>query len=353
MPIAASPCVGTDVSFKIGLMMTTVSVLLPVRNAERFVEEAIASVLTQSLGDFKIIAVLDHSSDASGDILERLASDDARIRVLQCEGEGLVDALNTAAKAATGDLLARLDADDRMRPGRLEKQVDFLEHHPDVVAVGSAAVEIDARSRVTGMMKVPTADAALRARLMRANPFIHSSMMIRRGTFEAAGGYRDDFPLVEDFDLWLRLAARGRLANIASPLTDYRRNDTGLSASRAAEQRLNLQRCILAWKRDAGLLDEAKHTALSARLAALFARAQDLDGQPERMTGDDLALFTELLEHLPSVEARTLARLVSAAASAGKVSAAQSALFAFRARVTSRAAFARRCADAVKALQVR
>jgi hypothetical protein len=239
-----------------------------------------------------------------------------------------------------------------MRPARLQRQSDFLRANRDVVALGSAAVEIDVQSRVTGLMKVPTSDAKLRSRLMRANPFIHSAMLIVREAFEKAGGYRKEFPHVEDYDLWLRLARVDHLANIAEPLVDHRRHETAVSAQNANAQRLNLQLCRIAWQRDAGVIDAGEHARLHTGLSELFTRAVELEDNACAMTGSDLEQFTRMLPMLGSAEARRLARIVESAALCGALTRGAASIFRFRATVTSRVTYAQGCSSALKFLQV-
>lgn len=331
--------------------VTAVSVIMPVRDGERFLAEALRSVLSQSFGDFELLVVLDHSADGSEEIAQAHAREDSRIRVLDNSGEGLVDALNAGLAAARGELIARLDADDRMHAGRLERQRFVLLADPDISLVGSAAIVIDADSRAIGRIRVPATDAAIRARLPRGNAFVHSSVMFRRAAFTAAGGYRDDFPLNEDYDLWLRLAATGRLANIAEPLVDHRRHGEAVSARNAERQRLERRLCLLAWKRDKGLIGEAAHARLRARLTELSARVVDLEADPAAWRDGDLALFAAALPELGSADVRALARLVGASARSGAVSRLAHLRFMLEARVISRLAYARACRPAVRALE--
>ncbi|MEO8668135.1 MAG: glycosyltransferase [Bauldia sp.] len=331
--------------------MTLFSVLLPLRNADRFLKEAIDSVLAQTIPDFELIVVLDHSTDGSEAIARSVQRQDLRVRLLQNPGVGLVDALNAGAEIATGEFIARLDADDRMRPNRLKSQRDRFAGRPEIVAIGSSAVVIDEASRPVGRIKVVTGDAAIRFRLMRSNPFVHSSMTMRRSAFVTAGRYRHDFPHAEDYDLWLRLAQRGRLANIAEPLVDHRRHSDSVSARFSDAQRLNRQLCILEWKRTTGVVEAPAADRIRDDIVRLFGRAADLAGNAERLEEGDLDLFARALPHLSGDESRRLSRLVRQARHAGKVGPAAAAAFQVQATVTSRIAFARNCRTAVRALR--
>src|ERR1051325_1151561 len=112
----------------------TVSVLLPVYNAERYLESALQSVLGQTFSDFEVIAVDDGSKDNSKKILERFAANDPRIRVISRPNTGIVGALNDGLAVARGEFIARMDADDVALPGRFQAQLDYLRGHPDCIA---------------------------------------------------------------------------------------------------------------------------------------------------------------------------------------------------------------------------
>ena len=333
--------------------MTAISVIMPVRNGERFLAEAIGSVLAQSFADFDLVVILDHSTDSSARIAHEVASQDRRVRVLDNLGEGLVDALNAGVAASAGEFLARLDADDRMREGRLERQREILLGSSDISLVGSAAIVIDAASREVGRIRVPNSDAALRQRLPRGNPFVHSSVTMRRSAFTAAGGYRRDFPLNEDYDLWLRLAGVGGLANLSAPLVDHRRHGAGVSERFTDRQHLQRLLCLLEWKRACGVIDAAAHRRLGDLFERMFARIADLAADPMGWREGDLRLFTMALPQLGAADARRLARLVAEGHRRGAVSRAASVRFRLHARLTSRFAYDRVCRSAVRRLQER
>jgi glycosyltransferase involved in cell wall biosynthesis len=332
--------------------MTSVSVVMPVRNGERFLEQAIASVTSQSFADLELIIVLDSSTDRSELIARTLGERDQRIRVDESPGNGLVDALNRGCRVASGDFIARLDADDRMREARLQRQHDFLRSHPEVVAVGSSAVVIDEASGEVGRIVVPARDATLRSRLVRNNPFVHSSMMLRKSAVVSAGGYRHDFPLVEDLDLWLRMARLGKLANLAEPLVDYRRHPSGLSARNSERQRLNHHLCILEWKRREGVTDDRSAERIRSDLATMFRRVAELDEDPAEFQIDDLRLFRRMLSHLGSGEVRRLRRLISRAREAQRIG--RTAAMGFLAgAIASRISYDLRCRAAARKLRPR
>ena len=216
--------------------MTTpaVSVLMGVWNGAPRVREAIESVLGQTLGDLELVVVDDGSTDATASILGSF--DDARVRATRQPRGGLTFALRSALGLARAPLVARLDADDVALPERLERQRDFLERHPEVGLLGTAAREVDATGREVGVVRPPTEDAALRGALIRHNPFVHSSVMMRRSALEQAGGYDPSFPVAQDYDLWMRMSRVTRMANLPEALVVRRLLPGRISASREAER---------------------------------------------------------------------------------------------------------------------
>jgi glycosyltransferase involved in cell wall biosynthesis len=211
-----------------------VSVLMGVWNGAPRVREAIESVLGQTLGDLELVVVDDGSTDDTASILGSFG--DARVRVTRQPRGGLTSALRSALGLARAPLVARLDADDVALPERLEHQRDFLERHPEVGLLGTAAREVDATGREVGVVRPPTEDAALRGALIRHNPFVHSSVMMRRSALEQAGGYDPSFPVAQDYDLWMRMSRVTRMANLPEALVIRRLLPGRISATREAER---------------------------------------------------------------------------------------------------------------------
>ena len=207
-----------------------VSVLMGVWNGAPHVREAVESVLSQTVKDLELIVIDDGSTDSTPRMLA--AFSDPRLRIERRARGGLTRALNAALGLARAPLVARLDADDVARPERLERQLAFLASHPDVGLLGTGALLIDASGREIGVVRPPTDDAAIRSALIRRNPFVHSSMVVRRSPVERAGGYDETFPVAQDYDLWLRASALTHMANLPEPLVVRR-----LLAGRVSEAR--------------------------------------------------------------------------------------------------------------------
>jgi len=214
-----------------------ISVLMPVRDGERFLAEAVESVLAQTFHDLELVVVDDGSTDSTPRMLERIAERDPRLVVhRQRPGRNLAETLNTAAEISRAPLLARLDADDVALPDRLRLQADFLAANPEVALLGGQALVIDEVGHEFGRAEYPTHDEELREALRTGNPFVHPAVLIRREAFEAVGGYRLDFDYAEDLDLWLRIAVGRGIANLPDALIRYRIHGGQQSVNKEAEQ---------------------------------------------------------------------------------------------------------------------
>ena len=207
-----------------------VSVVMAVYNGEPWIGDALASILTQSLRDLELIVVDDGSTD---DTPRRLAAvDDRRLTVLQQPRSGQTPALNRGLRAARAPLVARIDADDVALPDRLARQSTFMATHPEVGLLGTAAREMLPSGAVIRTLVPPCDHREIRRALMRANPFIHSSVMFRRALVQRVGGYDESFAVAQDYDLWLRMSRVTRLANLSEPLVLRRLAPGRLSSAR-------------------------------------------------------------------------------------------------------------------------
>jgi glycosyltransferase involved in cell wall biosynthesis len=136
--------------------MARVSVVMSVFNGERFLREAVDSILGQTYRDLELIVIDDGSADGSGEILAQRRQADARLRVFPQANMGLTRSLNRGVELSTGEYVARMDADDLSEPRRFERQVAFMDAHPDVGLLGTAYREIDGEGRVLGTKVFPT-----------------------------------------------------------------------------------------------------------------------------------------------------------------------------------------------------
>lgn len=199
-----------------------VTVLMGVFNGLPHLAGAIESILAQSFADFEFLIIDDASTDGSVDVIAEYARRDARVRViLNQENQGLGAVLNRGVQEARGTLVARMDADDRSVPHRLERQVAFLESHPDVDIVGSYALDVTASGEPVRERRVPTEHSRIVA-VIWSCPLIHPTVMYRRDKIIRAGSYLPTLRRRQDYDLWFRCVRDGLVfANIPEPLVHY------------------------------------------------------------------------------------------------------------------------------------
>ena len=205
-----------------------VSVLMSAYNEERFVRESVETILGQTLRDFEFIIINDGSTDGTRAILESYS--DPRIRLVHQPNLGLTKALNAGLRMARGEYIARQDAGDASLPQRLDRQVAYLDRHPDIAVLGAWMESIDEEGDCLGVWTAPTDTWLIRWRLLFNNCLPHTAVMYRKRTVSALGGYDESSPLAEDYDLWMRLSRTSAMANISDVLVRYRQRDTGLSA---------------------------------------------------------------------------------------------------------------------------
>lgn len=212
-----------------------VAVVLPVFNGAEVITRAVESVLAQTFDDFELVVVDDGSTDSTPEHLARI--DDPRVRVLRNSvNAGIVVSLNRGVASTSAPLIARLDADDVCAPQRLARQVGAFDRRPGLGLLASATTKVDPRGAVS-RGQPPCDHAAIHFRLHFGNCLSHPTVMFRREVFEAVGGYREEWFPVEDYDLWLRMAAVTEVGAIGEPLVTQVDTAWGISATRSAEQR--------------------------------------------------------------------------------------------------------------------
>jgi len=215
------------------LMTPKISVIMPVYNAEKYVSLAIESILGQTYKDFELIMINDGSTDSSLSIMEKYSLTDHRIRLASREKtKGVAVSLNEGLAMARGEYIARMDADDISLPQRFEKQVVFLEGHPDIAVVGSSVLVVDPEGLPIAPRILPPTHEEIDRGLMRyliERRMYHPTMMMRRSVVSTIGGYRKEFA-AEDYDLLLRLVEICKLANLPEVLLEYREHFSNVGA---------------------------------------------------------------------------------------------------------------------------
>lgn len=216
--------------------MPRISVAMSVYNGAEFLQDAIDSILAQTEPDFEFLILDDASTDNVPALLA--AQTDPRIRVLRNEtNQGLAAGLNTILQSAQADYIARMDGDDLAVPDRFRLEADFLDAHPDIAAVGSAFTIYDSdEGRDTAIKRRAENPDELRDLFGIAVQICHPSSMYRRDAALEIGGYRPPTGIAEDFDFWLRLGERRRLANLSQVLHRLRWHDQRVSNARLNQQ---------------------------------------------------------------------------------------------------------------------
>lgn len=220
-------------------MSPRVTVLMSVYNDERFVGEAVGSILSQDYSDFELLVVDDGSTDRSREVVRSLS--DPRIRLVENPGNmGLTRSLNRGLSLAKGALVARMDSNDISHPRRLGMQVAYLDRNPDVAVVGTRARYVSTSGRVfrhPGGWK-PVTPLGIRWYFMFDSPINHTSSMYRLEVVrDRFGGYDESFRVGQDADLWLRIAGRHAIANLPETLLDQRIDPSSLSSAAADSPR--------------------------------------------------------------------------------------------------------------------
>lgn len=208
-----------------------ISVVMPVYNAEKFLEEAIQSILTQTYKDFEFIIINDGSSDKSLEIIKKYRESDERIILVSRENKGLVFSLNEGIKKAKGNYIARMDADDISLPKRFEKQIKFLEKE-NIDICGSHYFIIDKNNKYISARVVSTEIDFNKIILTRSVPFAHGSVMFKKDFYinnNLKYGLTSYFK-AEDYALWQQFSLNNaRISNVDEFLFKYRNLDNTLS----------------------------------------------------------------------------------------------------------------------------
>lgn len=214
-----------------------VSVLMAVRDGERFLRAALASVLRQSLLDLELLVVDDASTDATPEILETVS--DPRLVVLRNEEPlGLAESLNRGLECVRTRYVARLDADDIALPWRLERQVARMAAEASLAVLGSAILELGEDGTPGALHSMPVAARAVRWAALFSAPFYHPAVLLDREAIERHGlRYDPGYAESEDYELWTRLLRVAQGGNLAEPLVLYR-----VHAGQATQRRRGLQR---------------------------------------------------------------------------------------------------------------
>jgi glycosyltransferase involved in cell wall biosynthesis len=217
-----------------------ISVVMVTRNVERFLGEAIKSILGQTFRDFELIIVDFGSTDTSKEIASSYGAKDSRIRLHEIAPCVLAEARNTASRLAQGKYIAAMDSDDVADPDRLRWEFEFMEEHPAVGLLGGATEWIDANGRSLYIDRFPKTDREVRDAFAEGCPYCQPTVLFRKDAFVVAGGYREVFGQSEDYDLWLRISEHFEVANLEQVVLKYRIHPGQISVRRRKEQTLSI-----------------------------------------------------------------------------------------------------------------
>lgn len=213
-----------------------VSVILPAYNVADYIDAAARSILAQTFTDLELIIIDDASTDRTPHKLRALAAQQTdsaapQVKIItNARNLGLTKSLNIGIAAARGKYIARQDGDDISLPTRLAEQVAYMQANPDIALLGTARLRMNANGDIDhasgrllstrpvaasadGKSVHPTFDD-----LLRANHFVHGSVIFRKSVFDEVGGYNEIFTFHQDYNLWLRIARRFQVANLIEPL---------------------------------------------------------------------------------------------------------------------------------------
>lgn len=190
--------------------------------------QSLDSIAAQTLTDFECIVVDESTDPEAAGACRELCQRDSRFRYEHPEKRiGLAASLNFGIAMARAPLIARFDSDDICMPERLQRQVDFLDKHPDIGVLGGALEIMDENCRTLAFRVYPELHPLIERKLQTTTPIAHPTVMFRKALFDASGGYDSKFRFAEDLDLWLRLANRGvRFANLPDVMVRYRQQHT-------------------------------------------------------------------------------------------------------------------------------
>lgn len=220
--------------------MPKVSVMMPAYNVEKYIGEAIESILNQTFQDYELIIIDDGSTDSTYNIMEEYRRKHEKIRIFKNkENKGLSFTRNRLLSLAKGDYLAILDSDDIAFPYRIEKQVNFLDKNPPVGLLGGAVEYFNDINNSTKISKRLKGSDKIACRLLFQNVFGQSTVMFRKEFADLK--YREEYPPAEDYDLWVRMSWQTQTDNLADVMIRYRTHQNNISTIKREERLENVR----------------------------------------------------------------------------------------------------------------
>ena len=287
-------------------MNPLVTVLMPVYNGEKYLKEAIESVLNQTFRDFEFLIIDDGSADKSAEIIKSF--NDARIRLERNETNlGLIKTLNKGLGLAKGKYIARMDCDDISLPKRLSIQVNFMEKHPEIDVCGSWVKVMGLKQEFVN--KYPQNHEEARAYLLFNTPFAHPSVIIRKEVMEKHKlKYDENYKHAEDYELWSRIINYAKVSNIPKVLLHYRMHDESVSKKNSSAQAENSNRVRIRLLKEMGINPAPTELDLHRRfIRPDYLNSKDFIDQLETWLGKLLSVN----EKTGVYEQESLAKIIS------------------------------------------
>lgn len=221
-----------------------ISVLIPAYNAEKYIAEAVESIINQTYKNLEILIINDCSTDNTEKIIRKYMKRDSRIVLINnTKNLRISKTLNKGLKKAKGKYIVRMDSDDWSYPTRIEKQKELMEKNPNIV-LSSGNMEIcDNEMTVKNKSNLPTSDRDIRKVLLQYNPMVHPAMIYKRETALSIGGYDEEIKS-EDYMFTIDMSSKGDLANLNDILIKYRILDSSLTAEKMTAIHLATLQCV-------------------------------------------------------------------------------------------------------------
>lgn len=214
-----------------------VSVIMPVFNSEEFVAEAIESILSQTFKAFEFIIIDDASTDTSWQIIKKYASEDKRIRAYRnSRNLKTTKTLNRGLRLSKGKYVVRMDADDWSYPERIAKQVEYMNKHLEVGVSGGAVKICNKNLKTINTRLYPLTDGDIRKKIFRYCPFAHPATIWRTKVVKGVGGYNENIPLTQDYELYFRIGRTSNFGNLDEVILNLRTHGSSSSLRKGKVQ---------------------------------------------------------------------------------------------------------------------
>lgn len=261
--------------------MPLISVIIPVYNGERTIRETIESVLNQTFSDFELIVINDGSRDKTLDIIVSIK--DLRLKVFSYRNAGLSASRNRGFSHASGKFIAFLDADDLWTPDKLEAQLRTLQENPQAAVAYSWTDHIDECGQFLSPASYTTISGDVYARLLIGNFLTNgSNALIRAEALTKVGGFDESLAAAEDWDMWLRLAARYHFVAVPSPQVLYRISTNSMSSNISRMEIASLRVIERAYSQAPESLQYLKKQSLGFLYKYLMSKAFAEPSRPQK-----------------------------------------------------------------------